>query len=34
LVGRRLALAFAGELVLLTPDEEIQKYEEVECVWD
>jgi PIN domain nuclease of toxin-antitoxin system len=29
-----LAQAIAGELALLTPDEAMQKYEQVECVWD
>ena len=29
-----IAQAAAGQLALLTPDETIQKYPEVNCVWD
>ena len=29
-----IAQAMAGQLALLTPDEAIQKYPEVNCVWD
>lgn len=29
-----IAQAVAGQLTLLTPDEAIEKYSEVECIWD